>query len=328
MTHSAIFIFGDDLSFIFSNRSMERLTGYAQEELQAMKVTDIFPAELHSSFLSMKRSPSAEEGIPQQAEFEILRKDGTRRWIDLTWGEVLFQEVRATIATAFDITERKLAELRIRALASELSATEQRSRRRMAAFLHDKIGHALALSKMKVETLLESHDRETMRQSVEEVHALLREAIQTTRSFTFELSPPILYDLGLVPAIDWLVEELRKREMINATLRKPPFKIQLADEVRNVLFEGTRELLINAMKHGRATCIDVAVDLQGPVMILTVRDDGVGCDLASMDRLQRGGKGFGLYNLRERLKDVGGRMEIESQPNRGTTVRMVAPVLQ
>jgi len=328
MTHSAIFIFKGDLSIIFSNRSMERLTGYSQEELLTMKVTDILSPEHHSAFLSMNSNQFMDKGAPRNAEFELLKRNGTRRWMDLTWGEVMFQDVQATIGTAFDITERKQAELRIKALASELSATEQRSRRRMAAFLHDKVGHALALSKMKVEALLDMSGQPSIHQSVEEVHALLREVIQTTRSFTFELSPPILYDLGLVPAIDWLVEELQKRHRIAATLRKPMSKIQLADEVRNVLFEGTREVFINAVKHSRAKCIDVSITVQDLMITIAVRDDGVGFDVSSMDQLQTGRKSFGLYNLRERLKDVGGRMEIESAHEKGTNVRLIAPIIK
>jgi PAS domain S-box-containing protein len=327
MTYSAIFIFREDLSIIYSNRSMERLSGYSQEELQHRKVTDILSPEHHTAFSSMKNSQSVDKDIPQRAEFEIIKKNGTKRWIDLTWGDVMFQEVPAVIGTAFDITERKFAELRIRALASELSATEQRSRKRMAAFLHDKIGHALALSKMKLETLIEKSEPASVRQSAEEVHALLREAIQTTRSFTFELSPPILYDLGLVPAIDWLVEEMQKREKIQTSLRKPVLKILLADEVRNVLFEGTREVLINAIKHSRANKIDVGIDATNSMIIISVRDNGVGFDVSILDQTQTTQKSFGLYNLRERLRDVGGRLEIESQHKLGTTVRMIAPIL-
>jgi len=240
---------------------------------------------------------------------------------------VTFQGLPAIIGTAFDVTERKRAEIRIKALASELSSTEQRSRRTMAAFLHDKIGHALALSKMKVEALLQASQQPIARQSAEEVHALLRDAIKTTRAFTFELSPPILYDLGLVPAIDWLIEELQKQQKISISLHKPISKFRLADDVRNVLFEGTRELLINSVKHGRAKIIDVSIAQQDSMVTIAVRDDGAGFDVSRIDQLQTGHKSFGLYNLKERLKDINGRMEIESSPGRGTAVRIHAPTI-
>ncbi|MBI5021962.1 MAG: PAS domain S-box protein [Ignavibacteriales bacterium] len=328
MTHSAIIIFNKDLSIIYSNKSTERLTGYSHEELQSMKITDILVPDQHSVFFSMERDLSANKDVPQRAEFEIIKKDGVKLWIDLTWGDVMFQGIPAIIGTAFDITERKFGELRIRALASELSATEQRSRKRMAAFLHDKIGHALALSKMKVESLIEGSENTLMRQSAEEAHALLRDAIQTTRSFTFELSPPILYDLGLVPAIDWLLEELQKREKIQTSLSKPVAKILIADEVRNVLFEGTREVLINAIKHSRANNIDVGINATNSMVTVSVGDNGVGFDVSGLDQTQTVQKSFGLFNLRERLHDIGGRLEIDSQHKLGTTIRMIAPVLQ
>jgi len=290
-----------------------------------MKIIDIISPEHTSIFISLNNDHSNYKEVPRRAEFEILTKNGAKRWIDLTWGEIMFQEVPALIGTAFDITDRKRAELRIKALASELSATEQRSRKRMAAFLHDKIGHALALSKMKIESLLETGEKSSVRQSAAEAHTLIHEAIQTTRSFTFELSPPILYDLGLIPAIDWLVEELQKREKITATLQKPISKVFLTDEVRNVLFEGTKELFINIIKHSQATRINVSIMSQDSVITVAVRDDGIGFDISKLDQQQMTQRSFGLYNLKERLRDVDGRMEIDSKPKGGTTVRMIAP---
>ncbi len=327
MTYSAIFICKDDLSIIFSNSGMERMTGYTKTELQDMKATDLFSPEYRSAFIIKDRNYSKDIDVPHRAEFEILKKNGAKRYIDLSWGSVTFQGIPAIIGTAFDVTERKRAEIRIKALASELSSTEQRSRRRMAAFLHDKIGHALALSKMKVEALLQASQQPIARQSAEEVYALLRDAIKTTRAFTFELSPPILYDLGLVPAIDWLIEELQKQQKISISLHKPISKFRLADDVRNVLFEGTRELLINSVKHGRAKIIDVSIAQQDSMVTIAVRDDGAGFDVSRIDQLQTGHKSFGLYNLKERLKDINGRMEIESSPGRGTAVRIHAPTI-
>ncbi len=325
MTHSAIFIYKDDLSIIFSNMGMERLTRYSQAELETMKAPDLFSPEYQSTFVTMNSAPVRDVEDPRHTELEIRQKDGERRWVDLTWGPILLHDVEATIATAFDITERKKADQRIRALASDLSLTEQRSRRRMAAFLHDQIGHALALSKMKVEELLETKGTMPVRQSAEELRTLIHEAIQSSRSFTFELSPPILYDLGLVPAIDWLVDELRKQEKISVTLRKPLAKLSLTDDTRNVLFEGTRELLINARKHSGAKSIDVAITVDGSIITIVVRDDGVGFDTSKMYQIQAENRGFGLSNLRGRLKDIGGKMEIDSRPGCGTTIRLIAP---
>jgi signal transduction histidine kinase len=238
----------------------------------------------------------------------------------------VFEGMPATIGTAFDITERKQAELRIRKLASDLSSTEMRSRRTVAAFLHDTIGQALALSKMKVETLLHPDGKTSAERSVEELYALLQDAIKTTRSFTFQLSPPILYDLGLVPALDWLIEEMQKQFTGSITFDKPILKFSLSDEVRNILFEGTREALINAVKHGRAASIDVTIMTEDSVVTVKVHDKGVGFDVPAMDKIRARQKSFGLYNLRERLKDVGGRLEIDSRPGAGTTMRLIAPL--
>jgi PAS domain S-box-containing protein len=326
MTHSAIFVYRDDFFMIFSNQGMERLTGYSREELQMMKVTDLLIAVHRKLFLSMEAGRRSDAPDPQRGEFIITTKGGAELWIDLSWGPALFEGLPATIGTAFDITERKQAELRIRKLASDLSSTEMRSRRTMAAFLHDTIGQALALSKMKVEALLHPDGKSSAKRSVEELYALLQDAIKTTRSFTFQLSPSILYDLGLVPALDWLIEEMQKQFTGSITFEKPILKISLSDEVRNILFEGTREALINAVKHGRAASIDVTIMTEDSVVTVKVHDKGVGFDLPAMDKIGAKQKSFGLYNLRERLKDVGGRLEIDSRPGAGTTMRLIVPL--
>lgn len=326
MTHSAIFIYRDDLSILFVNAAMEQLTGYLRDELLIRKVTDIILHECQSSLIEKKPASQHNYVRPQRKEFRIKKKDGTVRWIDLAWGSILFQGIQATIGTAFDITERNLAENRIKTLASELSSTEQKTRRRMASFLHDKIGHALALSKMKVESLMQNASDKSANLAFQDVHRLIHDAIQTTRSFTFELSPPILFDLGLVPAIEWLTEELQKQHNIKVFLHKPLLKISLSDEVRNTLFEGTRELLLNAIKHSNAHIIDVTITTFNFTISITVQDNGVGFDVSIIEIIMTEKKSFGLFNLRERLKDIGGMLEINSQMNKGSTVRLIAPL--
>lgn len=325
LTSSAIFIY-DSLRIYFINTAAGAFTGYSMEDVGTRALSDFIAAEDRDLFAKYCTLPEKETPEPHRAEFRIIARNGETRWLDFTSGSIHYQGRELRLGTAFDITERKHAEMRIKTLAFELNSTEQQSRRRMAAFLHDTIGQALALGRMKVEGLLSADHADAMRQSARELNALLQEAIQTTRTFTFELSPPVLFDLGLVPAIDWLMEQVQKRQNISITFSKPLLKILISDQVRNILFDGTRELLMNALKHSRATCLDIAVTLQDRTVTVTVHDDGVGFDMCEIARHQSRQASFGLFYLKERLADVGGALEIESASGAGTTVRLVAPL--
>ncbi|MCX7965156.1 MAG: PAS domain S-box protein, partial [Syntrophorhabdaceae bacterium] len=243
-------------------------------------------------------------------------------------GKTLYYE-----GTVEDITEQKKAEEKIllyqsqlRCLASDLSLAEERERRRIATMLHDYIGQLLAVSKIKLGALIESSNSDPIKKQLEKVRQHIEQAITHTRTLTFELSPPVLYDLGLKAAIEWLIEQIQKQYKIEFEFEDDGQSKEVAEDIKIFLFTAVRELLINVIKHAHAKKVKITLRKVNSNISLHVADDGVGFNVSKMKFYMDENKGFGLFSIRERLSHLGGHMEIRSQRGRGTRIILMAPL--
>lgn len=213
-----------------------------------------------------------------------------------------------------------------RSLTSELALAEERERRRIAVDLHDRVSQALALCRMKL-GLLEKHDlKPEANHILAEALKLCQTALADTRSLTFEISPPELYELGLEAALDELLVMTGKDHGLATQLVDDEEPKPLTLDVQVTLYRAVRELIFNAVKHARADCIKVAVRREEHTIRVDVSDDGVGFDPARVYAYGIRDKSFGLLSIRERIGLLGGSMEIDSRVGGGTTVCLRAPL--
>jgi signal transduction histidine kinase len=233
-----------------------------------------------------------------------------------------------------DITARKQAEEelreyqdRLRALASELTIAEERERRRIAADLHDQVGQTLALSVLQLAAVERSTTDATLRDTIEGTSQSIQQAIQDTRHLIFDLSSPAMNEIGLAAAIsEWLEDQVGERYGIQTRFEDCDHRLPLTDDVRAMLFRNVRELLTNTIKHAQATHVSVTVEDTGTDVRITVNDDGVGFDAQAVDRASHEEGGFGLFSIQERMRDLGGSLEIASEPGKGCTAILTAPI--
>jgi PAS domain S-box-containing protein len=233
-----------------------------------------------------------------------------------------------------DITEHKKAEQRLleyqkrlKRLAAQLTLAEERERRRIAGELHDNVSQSLALAKIKLDSLHAAVASEPLAKIVEDVSTTLAKAIQDTRSLTFDLSNPILYELGFEAAVaEWLNEQLLDKHGIATEFQDDGKAKPLDDDVRVLLFRNVRELLINVIKHANAGKVRVSIRRINDSIEVVVEDNGVGFDTAEVRSLSGKRAEFGLFSIRESLEEIGGRFEIESKPDAGCTATMTAPL--
>ena len=263
-----------------------------------------------------------------------LRPDGSKLFVSESAfavrdgdGNILYYE-----GTAQDISKRKEAEEKLmlyqeqlRSLASELSLAEERLRRRIATELHDNIAQNLAVSKVKLEALADPANPGLVK-SLGEVINLVAQTIDATRSLTFEMSPPVLYELGFEAAVGWLAKQTRQRFGLDVEFSDDEKAKPLDIDVRVLLFQAVRELLVNVVKHAGTGRAKVSVHRGRGRILVTVEDDGVGFDVSSIGISDYSKGGFGLFNIRERLSHIGGGVEISSKPGHGTRVTLTAPI--
>ncbi len=232
-----------------------------------------------------------------------------------------------------EIKERKYNETvllhqrkQLRSLSSELLLTEERERRRIATELHDRIGQTLAVTKIKLGELQAALPSKTAVKTLEGIRTFVDQTIQDTRLLTFELSPPVLYQLGLEAALAWLTDHTQKTHNIRIEFKDDGRPKTVDESYRVIIFQATRELLFNIVKHARAQNAGVSIRRAAGAVRVDVEDDGVGFDTSVLNSVETDSEGFGLFSIRERIASLGGHLEIESEPGSGTRVTLVLPM--
>lgn len=213
----------------------------------------------------------------------------------------------------------------LRALAGELTMAEQRERRRMSKVLHDGLQQHLAAAKLQVGGMIGQLANEYLKQSAAAVENILAESLQMTRSLSAELSPPALHEGGLSKGFKWLARWMQEKHHFSVDLSIGT-NCKLPEDINVLVFESVRELLFNAVKHASVSRAELSLQQidEGWIRV-TVRDQGIGFD---PDRLHPGkdtSGGFGLFSIRERIDYIGGRLEIQSYPGKGSCFSMTVP---
>lgn len=214
---------------------------------------------------------------------------------------------------------------KLRGLSSELILTEERERREIATDLHDMIGQTLAMAKMKAGGLRNSCSARGAARELGKLSDFIDEAILATRNLTFQLASPILYELGLESALERLAEDTHKKHGLRVDFRGEGRSRPLPIETSVMIFKAVRELLMNAVKHSKASEVKVRVRSAAGRIEVTVRDNGRGFSSEAAgygaDR-----SGFGLFSIREKVSHLGGSFRLSSRPGAGTLAVITAPL--
>ena len=239
---------------------------------------------------------------------------------------VLFQEAQAWTATLeVRVDERTRALQASQRQLRELSSYQQRllemERRRIAQEIHDELGGTLTGLKMMVKRIEQHPEGEAGRPSLDEMSQLIDTAVQTVRRIASDLRPAVLDSLGLVPALEWLTEELEKRSGITCVLKAQVANQDCADDLRTTLFRIVQESLTNVARHAQATLVVVSLKQHEEELELQIQDNGTG--VREEDLLP--GQSFGVIGMRERIAQVNGTFSLARREHGGTVVRVTVP---
>jgi PAS domain S-box-containing protein len=325
-----------DWTVQFFDEKVGRLTGYSTEEFNSkgIKWSDIIVEE---DFETVKQDfiKALKTDKSYVREYRIRTKTGGVLWIQ-DRGQIVCDdkdEIEYVSGVFFDVTGHKEVEEKLlayqqqlRSLASELTLSEERERRRIASDLHDSTIQLLAISKMKLGVLEGSAPSDTLAGELGGIHEFVGQALEQTRSLTFELSPPELNTLGLEAALAHLTRRMEKLHSIRFDYVEVDQLPELDEDIKILLFRAAQELLLNAVKHAQAQNIRLSLGSEDKQLLIKVEDDGVGFDMPQEGHLLTDSRGFGLFSIRERLRNVGGRIEIHSSRGQGTRIALVVPL--
>jgi signal transduction histidine kinase len=211
-----------------------------------------------------------------------------------------------------------------RKLALALTTAEQRERARISELLHDHVQQLIHGARIWANTLADGLDRAPP-EALERLTALLDEAIESTRSLSVELNPPVLQDKGLMAALEWLATHVANTHDLTLELDLPEALTVPEDDLRALLFRSLRELVFNVSKHAGVDTAALRVRSENGRCVAEVRDEGDGFSPDALDD-QNPEDHFGLFSIRKRIDLVGGSFSIESAPGEGTHATITVPL--
>ena len=215
----------------------------------------------------------------------------------------------------------------LRHLSAQLLRVQDDERRRIARELHDSLGQYLAAAKIHLDMVAFNRgDRETY---LADIRELLDRAISETRTLSHLLHPPLLDTAGFASAASWYVEGFGKRSGIRVSLAMPENLNRLSEGIETALFRIMQEALTNVHRHSGSTAVDIALTTDDYVVTLTIRDFGQGIPKEILESFSHSGTkvGVGLAGIRERVKELGGILEVESGKG-GTTLKARIPMCE
>jgi two-component system, chemotaxis family, CheB/CheR fusion protein len=232
-------------------------------------------------------------------------------------------EAKAALNELLEERVRKRTE-ELERLARDLALAEVRERQTIARDLHDGLGQELNAASIKLDALRGSHETTRLHPALDEIAQLLEGVVREMRSLTAQLNPPVLEQLGLVAAIEWLGEEMRKTYHLEVLLEDDMQPKPLGSVAASILFRAVRELLINVTRHANVKIARVVTSSAAGNLTVNVTDHGVGFALSGKDA--GSSPGLGLAAMRERITHIGGTFLIKSERNRGTTATIQVPM--
>jgi len=341
-----------DSRFLEVNPAFERLTGLKRDDVLGRLSSEVFPADHARWVTTYGAVASTGESItvdhysptigrhyavlayrPAPRQFAILfhditdRKRAEEKVADAHREEVAArQKLEARVVQRTTDLAQRTAQLQT--LARDLTKAEELERRKVAEVIHDQLQQVLSVAKIKLDTARGPIADGAILNDLSDVADLIAESLDITRSLTAELRPAILHRSGLANTLRWLGRWYEERVGLRVEVEAEEDP-DADEESRVTLFRSVRELLFNVVKHAGVTSARIRLGrtADGRVCIV-VSDEGAGFNPETLQTRDRTEGGFGLLSLRERLDLLGGRLEVESAPGRGSRFTIIGPVPQ
>ena len=311
------------------NREWERILGWSLQEIREKRLDML--SECYPDPTERERVANLISGSKAEwGEFKTKVRDG--RELDTTWANVHLSD-GTTIGFGRDITGQKQLEERLRtgadqlrALSASIQTAREEERTRVARFIHDELGSAFTSLKWDLESMDKTLSKpvdpaaaEALRAKIGSMKKLVESTIDTIRRIAWELRPSILDDLGLVEAIEWQARQFEERTGIVCNRVGFIDNVSLSEEQSTALFRIFQEALTNILRHAGATLVDVTLAQEAEEFVMAISDNGRG--ITGIEK-----SGLGILGMQERVRLLGGNIQIHGLEGSGTTIAVRVPL--
>jgi PAS domain S-box-containing protein len=328
-SHDAIWFHDLDGKFLAGNRSTLMISGYPVEQLIGRNVKEFMDEGMLKLAREVGKKLLNGEPFTQPYEQQTVTKDGIRRTLTLTTilmtvddKPVGFQHI------ARDVSEERRMQNNLRFYLNQITRAQEEERKRIARELHDDTAQALFAISRQMDNFIRDNVglSQQQRTVLQDIRQRIGVSLQGIRRFSTDLRPSIIDDLGLLPAVQWLVKQKSEDSGIEIELKIVGKEQRLLPEMELILFRVVQEALTNAGKHAQATAAEVNLEFTDSQVAVTIRDNGKGFQMPeTVGDLSHSGK-LGLVGMYERVSLLNGTLEIQTQAGQGTAVKVSAPL--
>jgi PAS domain S-box-containing protein len=316
----------DSQHIVLYNRAAEKIFGWTADEVLGKPLDLLIPSRYRGGHAGQVRrfgsTGTTSRRMGDNTVLYALRKNGSEFPIDASISQLHTPEGKLYTVILRDVTERVRSREELAAFAAESSGVREQEKSRIARELHDEL--AQSLTALKMDTIwLRDHvpGDPQVQEKVAQMLAMLDTSVASVRRIAADLRPLVLDDLGLVPAIEWVVQSFTQRTGVPCELLLDE-SLELDEPFATGVFRIVQESLANVAKHAQATQVEVQLEAHGDYLMLRVQDDGVGFRTSDPRKPQS----LGLVGLRERAALMRGEVKVESSPGAGTRIEARIPV--
>ncbi|MBK5247307.1 MAG: response regulator [Peptostreptococcaceae bacterium] len=328
--------------FIYVSPAIVRILGFNSEEIVDKKTLfNFFSNNGNTEATELLEGIFARRDHFAGNEILYLHENGEKIWLTVSGLPVFDREnnFAGYIGVTHNVTRRREAEeanqkhqeeineyqKKLKNLYNDLTVAEEMERRKIAEYLHEDLGQTISIASIKLSSIARGNLPSAVKKTLEESSELLREAIDDSRVLVYDLSPPILYEFGLIAAIKWKLEQVEKLFGGTTMFSAEENSIELESNITVFLFRMVCELLNNIIKHAGADLIKVKIQKNPKSISITVFDNGKGFEFSPLNLSKL--EGFGLFRINERLDCLQGSLMIESKPSQGAEITVTVPIL-
>lgn len=324
-----------DSSFKYISPSIKKILGYNQSDFLGKKVYNIVHNDDIEPLKIAMENEIFSNSNNKAFSLRLRHKKGHFVWLEFLTSPVYkAKEISYYVTSARDISQSVLAKQEIQKyqtslqkMTTEMTLIEEKQKKEIASNIHDHLSQSLVISKMKISELKKNPALNGIQKDLKFIEKHISEALENSRKVTYELSPPVLYQLGIVDALNWLLESVETTHKIECRIHSNVNSITLSDVKSILLYRCIQEVTKNAIKYANASLLTLHLNKSESGINILLTDNGDGFDTSQLNNYENhSGSGFGLFTVQERIKNIQGIFKITSKINSGTSVEIFIPL--